>query len=113
MNSMAWRLRHIASRAFRTAKHTPAVYRAIVRGKNPGTEPKDWFSGMNDEAWFWVNTVGLRRHPRLAAFVAKMPDVSLQANYTGSCGDSTLREGFEAYRVFKRYYEAYLGPIEN
>jgi len=113
MKAMLGRIRRMASRAIQTAKYTPAAYRAIARGDKPGTGPKDWFSGIDDEAWFWMNTAGVRMHPKLGRLVAKMPDASMQANYTGLSGDSTLREGYEAYRVFKRHYEARLGPIEN
>jgi SAM-dependent methyltransferase len=113
MKAMLGRIRRMVSAATQAAKYTPAAYRAIARGNEPGTGPKDWFSGIDDEAWFWMNTAGVRMHAELGHLVAKMPDASMQANYTGSSGDSTLREGFEAYRVIKRYYEAYVGPMRN
>src|SRR5215469_9438125 len=40
-----------------------------------------------------------------------MPDPFLQAMFTGNSGDATLREGFDAYRLFKNCYEARIGPI--
>ena len=42
-----------------------------------------------------------------------MPEVSIQETYTGGSGDSTLREGFNAYRLFKKCYETHVGPIES
>jgi SAM-dependent methyltransferase len=40
-----------------------------------------------------------------------MPELSIQETFTGQSGDSTLREGFDAYRIFKNYYETYVGPF--
>jgi SAM-dependent methyltransferase len=40
-----------------------------------------------------------------------MPEVSVQETYTGWSGDSTLREGFDAYRIFRKCYETHVGPI--
>jgi SAM-dependent methyltransferase len=37
----------------------------------------------------------------------------VQAEYTGNTDDSTLIEGFNAYRLFKRSYEAHVGPLES
>ena len=37
----------------------------------------------------------------------------MQEHFTGESGDSTLREGFEAYKIFKKCYERHVGPIEG
>jgi len=47
----------------------------------------------------------------LAGLVAGMPEASLQEMFTGHSGTSTLREGFNAYRIVKKYYETNVGPI--
>ena len=108
---MLRRLRHITSGALRAARNEPAVRRIITRSEKPDTNPKDWFSGIDDETWFWMNTTGRRRRKAIARLVPKMPEVSTQETYTGWSGDSTLREGFDAYRVFKKCYETHIGPI--
>ena len=112
------RLRRIASEALRigsgalrVARNEPVVRRAITRSERPNTGPKDWFSGIDDETWFWINTTGRRRRKALAHLVPKMPEVSLQETFTGSSGDSALQEGFNAYRIFKKIYEKHVGPI--
>src|SRR6516165_2716790 len=105
--------RHL-SRAYsliQAAKNEPPVRIASARSKKPGTSPKGWFSGLDDETWFWMNTFGRRRRKAIARLVAKMPEVSMQETFTGSSGDSTLREGFNAYRLFKKCYETHVGPI--
>jgi hypothetical protein len=40
-----------------------------------------------------------------------MPEVPMQERFTGSSGDSTLREGFNAYKIFKNCYETHIGPV--
>src|SRR5207247_1519771 len=42
----------------RVAKNELAVRPAIVRSEKPNTGPKDWFSGIDDETWLWMNTTG-------------------------------------------------------
>jgi SAM-dependent methyltransferase len=59
-----------------------------------------------------MNTAGRRLNP-IAALVPGLPDASIQANYTGHIDASTLREGFNAYRLFKRSYETYVGPLKS
>jgi SAM-dependent methyltransferase len=108
---MLRRLRHITSGALRAARNEPVVRRAITRSEKPDTSPKDWFSGIDDETWFWINTTGRRRRKAIARLVPKMPEVSTQETYTGWSGDSTLREGFDAYRIFRKSYETHVGPI--
>jgi SAM-dependent methyltransferase len=111
---MVWKLRtiasfrSIASRSFVALKNAPTVRRAIQRGKKPGSSPKDWFYGIDDETWLWMN---MARGDALANLLPKMPDPNLQALFTGQSGDSTLKEGFNAYRLFKNCYETRLGPI--
>ena len=83
-------LRRIASRAFRTVKNESAVRRAIARSKKPGSSPKDWFAGMDDETWFWMNITGRDRSEAIASLVPKMPEVSMQGLFTGQSGHATL-----------------------
>jgi SAM-dependent methyltransferase len=103
----------LASGIFRAVRNAPAMRRAIARSKKLGTTPKDWFSGVDDNAWLWMNTVGRRRIRPLAAIVPGMPDADTQANFTGSTEDLTLREGFAAYQLFKRCYETHVGEIAS
>jgi len=94
-------------------KNSPAAMLAAGRSKKPGTSPKDWFSGVDDDTWFWMNTQGRRRLKSIAAIVPGLPDATLQAAYTGSSEDSTLREGFAAYQLFKHHYEAHAGALSE
>jgi SAM-dependent methyltransferase len=93
-------------------KNQPAARRAVALSKMPGTSPRDWFGGMDDETWFWMNTAG-RRHKSIANLLPRLPEASIQQMYTGSAGDATLREGFRAYRLFKNSYEMRIGPIRH
>ena len=74
----------------------------------------DWFSGVNDDTWLWMHTSRrLKRRPEIANLLPGLPAPSLQENYTGSSAFATLQEGFNAYRLFERYYETYIGPIAD
>lgn len=95
----------------RAAKNELAVRQAIVRSEKSNTGPKDWFSGIDDETWFWMNTTGRRQREAIARLLPEVPEVSIQETYTGSSGDLSLREGFNAYRLFRKCYETHVGPI--
>jgi SAM-dependent methyltransferase len=84
---------------------------AAGRSKRRGTSPKDWFSGVDDDIWFWMNTQGRRRFKSIAAIVPGLPDATLQATYTGNAEDATLSEGFTVYRICKRLYESHVGTL--
>jgi SAM-dependent methyltransferase len=105
--------RHLdrAHAVIQAAKKEPAVRAAIAKSKERGTAPKDWFSGIDDETWLWMNTVARRRRKAIADLLPQMPAQSFQENFTGHSGDSSLREGFNAYRIFKSSYERYIGPV--
>jgi SAM-dependent methyltransferase len=69
------------------------------------------FSGLEDEAWFWANTEGYREDARLRELLPAMPDDFTQLRFTGVAGDRTLREGFEAYRLFKEIFQQHGGDL--
>jgi SAM-dependent methyltransferase len=104
----------LSSNVLRAVKYEPVVRRAISRSKLPNTSPADWFSGIDDETWLWMHVSGrIRSRQKIASLIPGLPPVSVQENFTGSAGSSTLHEGFLAYQLFKRYYEAHVGPIED
>src|SRR5215469_13990975 len=72
--------RHLrtAYAAINAAKNEPALRVAVALSRQPATSPKDWFSGLNDETWFWMNTTARRRRKTIASLVPKMPAVSMQ-----------------------------------
>lgn len=88
------------------------VRRVIARSKTT-TSPTHWFYGLSDETWFWLNTTGRRRSKAIADLLPEMPEVAIQEQFTGSSGDATLREGFNAYRIFKSCYEKHVGPLSS
>jgi hypothetical protein len=47
---------------------------AITSSEKPGTAPKDWFRGIDDETWLWINTTGRRRRKAVARLLPKMPN---------------------------------------
>ena len=49
----------------------------------------------------------------MANLLPGLPPVSMQENFTGSAGFSTLYEGFLAYQLFKRLYETHVGPMQD
>lgn len=94
-------------------KKGQAALLAAGRSKKAGSSPNDWFSGVDDETWLWMNLQGRKRFKTVAAMVPGMPDATMQAAYTGSSEESTLREGFAAYQLFKRQYETHAGALSR
>jgi hypothetical protein len=92
-------------------KNSPAALLVAARSRKPGTGPKDWFSGVDDDTWFWMNTQGRRRLRSIAAIVPGVPDEATQSLYTGGSEDASFAEGFRAYQIFKSSYEKYVGGL--
>lgn len=76
-----------------------------------GHSAHEVFREVNDDFWFWLNTVGIRRIEELHQFLPSLPDEQIQARIIGSAGDHALREGFNAYRLFKRLYKRHRGSL--
>jgi SAM-dependent methyltransferase len=96
----------------RLLRNLPSATRAIYRSQN-GNAPNQWFAGLNNDCWLWMNTVGRRRFNQIAAIVPGLPDAEFQAAFTGNSEDPTLCEGFAAYQLFKRCYEDHVGSLST
>jgi len=77
-----------------------------------GTPPNTLFGGVPDEYWFWLHTEGCRTNAALRRYLPGMPDETKQVHFTGSTGETTLQEGFGAYRLFKGIFETHAGPLD-
>jgi SAM-dependent methyltransferase len=82
------------------------VRRALTSGTE-GKSPVEVFSSLSDEAWFWMLSEGRRQFPEVASYLPGMPAEELQAEFTGSTGDQTMREGFSFYRQCVTAYKQY------
>ncbi len=63
---------------------------------------KSLLEGLSDEFYFWLITDGYNLDPIVRSYLPTMPSELIQASYTGSSGQATLREAYLAYEVFKR-----------
>ncbi|MEO6223785.1 MAG: class I SAM-dependent methyltransferase [Vicinamibacterales bacterium] len=73
--------------------------------------PHELFGADDDDFWFWLNTEGCRRSEELRQLLPSMPDEQTQARTIGSAGDAALREGFNAYRLFKQIFQSHRGAL--
>jgi SAM-dependent methyltransferase len=93
------------------------AYRLALRTMlgNPASDarPLERFAGITDDFWFWLNTKGYRRSDALRRILPGMPDEDVQLLFTGNAGDPVLREGFEAYVLFRDAYETHAGRIAD
>ncbi len=80
------------------------VKRQIGSTVGPVSSLKPVLRSFSEEEWFWANTQGRRQFPQLRALLPGLPDEQIQRNITGATGDLTLREGFNAYQLFKRLF---------
>jgi SAM-dependent methyltransferase len=71
------------------------------------------FAGISDEDWFWLLDTGVTTHFWLGNLLPTLPAAALQETYTGAKGHATLREGYQAYRLFKTQYERCVGPLSD
>ncbi len=91
--------------AYRVALET------MINSETKDKTPNELFAGITDDFWFWLNTEGNRRSSTLRNILPKLPDDYTQEMCTGDKGDSTLRDGFNSYQIFKEQYEKYRGTI--
>lgn len=89
------------------------VKRLIGSTVGPVSSLKLLLRSFTEEEWFWVNTEGRRQFPQLRALLPGLPDEQIQSGFTGATGDVTLREGFNAYQLFKRLFEGNVGTFEG
>ena len=89
------------------------VKRLIGSTVGPVSSLKPLLRSFTEEEWFWVNTEGRRQFPQLRALLPGLPDEQIQSGFTGATGDVTLREGFNAYQLFKRLFEGNVGTFEG
>jgi len=76
-------------------------------------KPNEVFSSISDGFWFWLYTEGYERKQTLRTFLPAMPDEDVQLMFTGAKGNSVMKEGFNAYRLFRDTYEQHVGPIAH
>jgi ubiquinone/menaquinone biosynthesis C-methylase UbiE len=78
-----------------------------------GKQPNEIFYGISDNFWFWLNTEGVRRNSVLRNILPGVPDEYTQVMFTGDKGDTTLKEAFFYYKIFKEQYQKYNGNISE
>ena len=83
----------------------------ILAAKTESDSPETLFKPCDDVFWFWINTEGMRRSRALREILPALPDEAVQNRFTGSAGDTTLREGFGAYKLFKEIAGNYGQPL--
>lgn len=97
-------LSHVSARC-RYRKQNAVVAQRIGADK---ALPFEIFGDTSDDYWLWCVQRGFR-HSSLRKYLPSLPDQTLQAAYTGAFGDKTLKEGFDAYRLFRNTYEEHTG----
>ena len=90
-----------------------ALAKMIKNGSIVKKPPNELFSGISNEFWYWLHTRGYRSSPELRSVLPGMPDEDVQLLFTGSKGDTVMREGFIAYTLFKGLYTKHVGPINR
>jgi 2-polyprenyl-3-methyl-5-hydroxy-6-metoxy-1,4-benzoquinol methylase len=83
----------------------------IPDGSVRDMNPNEMFSSVSDGLWFWLCTEGYKRKRALEKVLPAMPDENVQLAYTGAKGNSVMKEGFSAYKLFRDMYEREVGPI--
>lgn len=76
-------------------------------------QPNQLLTNISDDQWLWLCTEGYRRSPPLRSFLPGLPDETVQRTYTGDAGDSVLKDGWAAYKLFKELQERYVGPLAD
>lgn len=69
--------------------------------------PTELFGSADDQRWFWLNTRGYLKEPALRSLLPGVPAEEIQERFTGSGGETTLREGWNVYRLVKQAFNRY------
>lgn len=88
---------------------------AATRGSMPGEAAPHHrlFGEIGDFQWYWLNTTGYRRLPFIKKLLPGLPDSETQRGFIGKSGDHALREGFNAYRIWKHLAAKHGRPIQQ
>lgn len=73
--------------------------------------PNQVFGHLDEGSWFWMNTKGFRKSPRIRRILPGLPPETVQIHATGGFGDRTLREGFRFYQLIRELYQRLIGNI--
>jgi SAM-dependent methyltransferase len=71
------------------------------------------FNDADDDLWLWMHTQGRRALPLLERLLPALPPEALQLQFTGRCGDQTLKDGFRNYRLFREIARTHLGELSG
>lgn len=109
MNILPYYLSGIPTKIQRFVHHWQYLFvlHRIIRNTTFPKSLKKLFGRMSDEFWFWLYTDGYRQSPVVRQLLPAMPDESLQLQFTGISGDTTLQQAFAAYRLFKTIGQQY------
>lgn len=92
--------------AYRAASET------VLHDLQEDETPCKRLGSVSDGFWFWLLTEGCRRNAAIRRFLPGMPGEEVQLRYTGDAGDVTLREGFQAYTLFRDLFEQHHGGLK-
>jgi SAM-dependent methyltransferase len=90
-----------------------AALEAKLESSIENEPPNKLLEGVSDDLWLWLCTEGYRRSSSLRNLLPGMPDETVQVTYTGDTGDSVLRDGWAAFKLFKSLHERYVGSITD
>lgn len=86
-----------------------AVAHSLI--EDPPVGPNQRFRGASDRYWLWLNQIGPTQVPGLGRLLPPLPSEELQLRYTGSAGQTTLREAADAFLLFRSLYASHSGPL--
>jgi len=67
--------------------------------------PARLFATIDDDFWLWLLTEGYRRSGAVRRILPGFPAEATQYQYVGMVGDTAMKAGLAASRVFKKLYE--------
>ncbi|MCI0407046.1 MAG: class I SAM-dependent methyltransferase, partial [Acidobacteria bacterium] len=85
----------------------------LAKKRDMTQPPHRIFYDVEEDLWFWMLTEGCRRHPTLQGILPGMADPKVAEQFVGSSGDAALREGFGAYKLFRKAFEDHVGPMQT
>jgi SAM-dependent methyltransferase len=65
--------------------------------ENKTVEPKEFFRNADDRYFFWLMTFGNNSGFKAGGVIPEMPPAHIQRNWTGSAGETTMKQAFAFY----------------
>ena len=84
----------------------PAMFPSTHEGARPSVTPRRLFAHLDEDAWLWANTEGMRTRPGFASYLPGLPAESVQTRAAAVRGFAPVDRAMADYDAGRFCYAA-------